>query len=62
MAVAAVVAAVSLVGCATTEDPDYDETTVQYNGRELDCVTWYGSHNEVGLSCDFVKYHKEGNQ
>ena len=60
VATAALVAlAGTMVGCATTENPEFDETTVNYNGRDLDCVTWYGSHQEVGLTCDFVKYHKE---
>jgi hypothetical protein len=55
----AVLAGLALTGCATTENPDFDETTVDYQGRPLDCVTWQGSHGEVGLTCDFVKYHEQ---
>ena len=54
-----VFAGITLTACNSTEDPDFDETTVQYNGEDLDCVTWTGSHNEVGLTCDFVKYHSQ---
>ncbi len=56
---AVVVGGLLLTGCSTTDDPKFDETTVQYDGRDLDCITWTGSHGEVGLACDFVKYHKE---
>lgn len=53
-----VLAGIAMTGCATTENPDFDETVVHYDGRDLDCITWTGSHGEVGLTCDFVKYHK----
>ena len=33
--------------------------TVDYNGKPLDCITWGGSHGELGMTCDFVKYHAE---
>jgi len=32
-------------------------TTINYKGKPLHCVTWSGSHSEVGLACDFVEYH-----
>jgi hypothetical protein len=34
--------------------------TIQYQGKPLNCVTWSGSHGEVGLTCDFVEYHSKG--
>ena len=39
------------------EQGDPGHIVIQYQGRPLDCITWLGSHQEVGLSCDFVKYH-----
>jgi hypothetical protein len=36
------------------------EVTIQYNGRPLNCVSWSGSHGEVGLTCDFVQYWNTG--
>lgn len=60
-------AVVVLTGCGNTGNADRvggDDSypaagvvTIEYDGRDLDCVTWHGSHNEVGLTCDFVKYH-----
>ena len=34
-------------------------TTIFYRGHPLDCILWDGSHGEVGMTCDFVKYHAE---
>lgn len=56
---AVVLAGMTMVGCSSTEDPDFDETVVMYHGKPIDCITWYGSHNEVGMTCDFVKWHKD---
>lgn len=32
---------------------------IDYEGRDLHCISWEGSHREKGLTCDFVRYHKE---
>lgn len=55
---------VALSGCATggqgeapLEAPD--TITMDYNGNPLDCVTWWGSHGETGMTCDFVSYHAD---
>jgi hypothetical protein len=55
----AVVAGIALTGCNTTESPSHTETTIDYKGRPLDCITWDGSHGEVGMTCDFVGYHEQ---
>ena len=63
---AALFAAITLSACSAStgdasrvsEDSAAEGVvTVEYDGKPLDCITWYGSHSEVGLSCDFVKYH-----
>lgn len=41
------------------DTPAEGVVTVQYDGKPLDCVTWLGSHQEIGMTCDFVKYHLE---
>lgn len=69
----AIVAVIALSGCGSQApgDPnrvksetlnDYQRPsviTVEYDGRDLECITWEGSHSEVGFTCDFVKYHAE---
>lgn len=54
-------AGLGLVACSpTTNESGYEipETvTMDYNGNPLNCVTWWGSHSETGLTCDFVEYH-----
>ena len=42
--------------CGTENASNNCVTTVMYNGKPLKCVTWSGSHSEIGLSCDFVQY------
>ena len=32
---------------------------VQYEDRDLHCVSWDGSQGETGLTCDFVRFHAE---
>lgn len=32
-------------------------TTIKYDGNDLNCVTWAGSHGEQGVDCDWVEYH-----
>lgn len=29
------------------------EVTIEYEGRPLHCITWLGSHGEIGYTCDF---------
>lgn len=52
---------IALTGCSGNQDaPELtapDTVTIDYNGNPLDCVTWPGSHGEVGRTCDFVAYH-----
>lgn len=42
---------------------DWGETgcpvEVKYEGETLHCLSWDGSHSETGLTCDFVRWHKE---
>lgn len=71
----AIVAVIALSGCGAQEnDPRLDGAedlgsrenhsvvTVQYDGRDLDCITWSGSHGEAGMTCDFVKYHADDSE
>jgi hypothetical protein len=73
IAIAVAVAGIALVGCSET-DPngqtvsegdcpnEYGKpcaVTIDYKGRDLDCVSWFGSHGERGFTCDFVAYHQE---
>lgn len=56
------VTTLALSGCATPEeriqkDIGTSTITVDYKGKPLDCTTWSGSHGELGMTCDFVKYH-----
>lgn len=32
---------------------------IKYEGETLHCLTWDGSHGETGMTCDFVRWHKE---
>lgn len=44
------------------DGPAKGVVTIQYDGKPLDCITWYGSHSELGMTCDFVKYHLDSGQ
>lgn len=65
--VSAAVIALTLGGCvsdAHVEEKARDTAatqviTVEYKGKPLDCITWTGYAGEVGMTCDFVKYHAE---
>lgn len=46
-------------GCDAGLDQVVCDKTVSYKGHSIDCIAWNGSHGEVGLTCDFVKYHNE---
>lgn len=72
LALVGIVTAVSLTACADAApdsqeitscggDMDYGvgcAVTVTYKGNPLNCVSWDGSHGEVGLNCDFVEYNR----
>lgn len=32
---------------------------IQYEDEDIHCLSWDGSHGEKGLTCDFVRWHKE---
>ena len=68
----AVLAVSSLSACSASEGaqsvPDCNggwdtgvgcPVTIQYEDRDLHCVSWSGSHGEIGLTCDFVRFHAE---
>lgn len=76
MLAAGTIVAFSLTSCADAQPGATDitacggdveksagcETTIMYKGQPLNCVTWDGSHGEVGLTCDFVEYHARSGQ
>jgi hypothetical protein len=72
LVVVAMLAGIVLTGCSsegenqqeipTCTDPSKIvacDAVIQYEGRDLHCITWEGGNGDRGLTCDFVRFYND---